>query len=82
MSDTLGQVVIFKAPTDSEKEQKNAYKELLLNGGFDVIIVPVLDFDFINLGLLSMKLNKPEDYSGVCLMVNVCKSCCSPIILK
>ncbi|KAL0277601.1 UNVERIFIED_CONTAM: hypothetical protein PYX00_004834 [Menopon gallinae] len=76
MSNVLGQVVIFKAPTDSDKEQKDAYREVLSSGGFDVINVPVLDFEFINLEVLSVKLNQPEDYSGIIFSSPRCVKAC------
>lgn len=57
-------IVIFKAPSESVADDKDAYYETFVSAGFQVTLVPVLDFEFCNLDQLLKKIKNPNCYSG------------------
>lgn len=57
-------IIIFKAPSDSDNDTKDAYYEEMVSAGFQTTLVPVLDFEFCNLDELLTKIRNPNAYSG------------------
>lgn len=58
----INNVVLFKAI--SEESGDDAYLKYLSANGYNVILVPPIDFEFINIDCLAEKLSRPENYSG------------------
>ena len=61
MKDTS--VMLLKAP--SEDESSDVYQDFLLSLGFQVSLVPVIEFSFVNSGSLLRKLEDAASYSGM-----------------
>ena len=59
-----GSVVLFRSPKEGEED---LYEKGLRAAGFLPFSLPVLDFSFINLDILSLYLTKSNDYSGIIL---------------
>ena len=57
------QVMLLKAPCDDGT--KDGYQEYLHSLGFDVSLVPVIEFSFINSDSLLTKLEDPDNYCGI-----------------
>lgn len=57
-------IIIFKAPSDSDSDDKDAYYETFVSAGFQVTLVPVLDFEFLNLAELLNKIKNANEYAG------------------
>lgn len=75
MSECSGEnVVIFKSVSESENQEQDVYKKKFLSAGYNVTLVPVLDFEFVNLEQLRSKILRPDDYAGdesVYLMLDI-----------
>lgn len=56
-------VILFKAIATVPED--DTYFKYLSANGLNVTIIPVIDFEFIYLGLLAEKLNQPDSYSGI-----------------
>lgn len=56
------EVLLLKAPKD---EGNDKYETILKENGFNVKYLQILDFDFINLSELQLKLCKENDYTGI-----------------
>lgn len=56
------EVLLLKAPKD---EGSDKYETVLIENGFNVKYLQILDFDFINLSELQLKLCKEDDYTGI-----------------
>ena len=61
MKDTS--VMLLKAP--SEDESSDGYQDFLLSLGFQVSLVPVIEFSFVNSESLLRKLEEADSYSGM-----------------
>ena len=57
------QVMLLKAPCDDGTN--DGYQEYLDSLGFDVSLVPVIEFCFINSDSLLTELEDPEKYCGI-----------------
>ena len=56
-------VMLLKAPSDDES--RDVYLDFLSSLGFQVSLVPVIEFSFVNSGSLLSKLEDAENYSGM-----------------
>lgn len=60
-------VLLLKGEKKDEVHLDSYISVLGQQGGYDVTCIPVLDFHFVNLDLLTEALNRPDDYS--CLLM-------------
>ena len=56
-------VMLLKAP--SEDEASDGYQDFLSSLGFQVSLVPVIEFSFVNSESLLRKLEEADSYSGM-----------------
>ena len=56
-------VLLLKAPSDDDT--KDSYQEHLQSLGFEVSLVPVIEFSWVNSDSLLAKLEEAESYSGI-----------------
>ena len=56
-------VLLLKAPSDDDAE--DGYQQHLLSLGFQVDLVPVIEFSFVNSDSLLAKLEDAESYCGI-----------------
>ena len=56
-------VMLLKAPSDDESS--DGYQDYLFSLGFQVSLVPVIEFSFVNSGSLLRKLEEADSYSGL-----------------
>ena len=56
-------VLLLKAPSDDESS--DVYQDYLFSLGFQVSLVPVIEFSFVNSGSLLRKLEDAPSYSGM-----------------
>lgn len=64
MSSQSKHVILLKSLFESENEREDMYYVSCKNAGLNVSLVPVLEFEFLNLGQLLDKIKKHDDYSG------------------
>lgn len=60
--------LICKAHSE-EKESIDPYVNILNDQGYDAHMVPSLEFEYHNLDVLKNKLQNPQDYSGLYLLL-------------
>ena len=65
MLENKEKVLLLKAP--NEDKSVDPYQEELENAGFQVRLVPVIEFNFVNSDQLGEKMENPTDYSGLAL---------------
>ena len=56
-------VLLLKAPSDDDT--KDSYQEHLQSLGFEVSLVPVIEFSWVNSDSLLAKLEEAESYNGI-----------------
>ncbi|KAK6621927.1 hypothetical protein RUM44_001734 [Polyplax serrata] len=66
MSPPVGDnVIVFKSVCESDNLEEDAYYEAFRSVGYNVTLIPVLDFEFINLNQLLRMIKASNKYSGI-----------------
>lgn len=84
MSPPVGDnVIVFKSVCESDNLEEDAYYEAFRSVGYNVTLIPVLDFEFINLNQLLRMIKASNKYSGICYYyLNVRLTCSKTFQLK
>ena len=57
-------VLLFRAPANNDSKNADSYEEFLGKNGVIAESVNVLEFQFVNIDKLAVKLHVPNSYSG------------------
>ena len=63
MTNSKGKILLLKAPADDQ--EKDPYEKILEEEGYNVNMVPVLEFQFSNEETLITRMKSPDEYDGM-----------------